>query len=91
LPLLLYFPVTYLLLSSLYILCSRWPSKRGRAGSGSGPKPAVYTTYKSKVSYADPGKPDLEKQLKPDKDRTCRRGALAVWSGRAKPDAGYGL
>jgi len=42
LPLLLYFPVTYLLLSLLYILCSRWPSKRGRAGSRSGPKPAVY-------------------------------------------------
>jgi len=42
LPLLPYFPVTYLLLSSLYILCSRWPPKRGRAGSGSGPKPAVY-------------------------------------------------
>ena len=41
-PLLLYFPVTYLLLSSLYIRCSRWPSKKGRAGSGSGPKPAVY-------------------------------------------------
>ena len=42
LPLLPYFSVTYLLLSSLYILCSRWPPKRGRAGSGSGPKSAVY-------------------------------------------------
>jgi len=29
LPLLPYFPVTYLLLSSVYILCSRWPLKRG--------------------------------------------------------------
>jgi len=35
LPLLPYFPVTYLLLSSLYILCSRWPPKRGRAEAGS--------------------------------------------------------
>jgi len=26
----------------LYILCLRWPPKRGRAGSESGPKPAVY-------------------------------------------------
>jgi len=42
LPLLIYFPVTYLLSSSLYILCSIWPPKKGRAGSGSGPKPAVY-------------------------------------------------
>jgi len=29
LPLLPYFPVTYLLLSLLYILCSRWPPKMG--------------------------------------------------------------
>jgi len=35
------FSVTYLLSSLLYILCSRWPPKKGRAGSGSDPKRAV--------------------------------------------------
>jgi len=39
LPLLPYFPITYLL--SLYVLCSRWRPKRGRGGTESDPKAAI--------------------------------------------------
>jgi len=34
--------VVALVLSSLYILCSRWQPERGHGGTGSGPKAAVY-------------------------------------------------